>query len=531
MADSRPTSSLTHDSMAKILSALHVELNARFIRLSIKAPRRNVIVIRGPAVAAGLPPGDEAELAAAEGVVLGEMVSEARDLPSGYPVFVEPIAPWGHQVRLALSVVDPEVDPSDLLRRDRFGELIPWALLHVSASPDMARFRQEAVASLSSQAFLFAICEWLAADSALLWLLHASQGRNRDRFKAAASWGLRSPGRSFEVPRGKGLVGQLTAVSGPVIANLAGDSDVRPYNPQAIKAEGWQSCAAFPIIAGGHLIGALSLYSRQYHQNLARVRDIDPAILLGAGVILSHLRKEAEKQEWDRLVAERLERLQSGVELLGFAHDLAASASKTAARAHELVTSLSPIQLPSEAPPMLAELTQQADVTAQITRSMNRLAGGRRPELTRFDLRDAVTQIQPILQSMTSGLTIAVPAGLELRGDDLDIQRIVINLVANARHWTNVENRDIGVTARVVGSAVELSVSDNGVGIDTADQLKATELFFSRRQGGLGLGLFVVNLLARRLGGQLRIRSKKFEGTIVTVVIPSAAQRKKRTGT
>jgi signal transduction histidine kinase len=84
------------------------------------------------------------------------------------------------------------------------------------------------------------------------------------------------------------------------------------------------------------------------------------------------------------------------------------------------------------------------------------------------------------------------------------------------------------VTAQRLGAHLQLTVSDAGRGM-TAQQLKAFSVFrqFERpslEQQGLGLGLFIVRQIVRRLAGQLHIDSRPGHGTTCTVMLPAYAE-------
>jgi signal transduction histidine kinase len=74
---------------------------------------------------------------------------------------------------------------------------------------------------------------------------------------------------------------------------------------------------------------------------------------------------------------------------------------------------------------------------------------------------------------------------------------------------------------------VEVSVSDDGIGIPTADLPRLTERFYrvdkarSRELGGTGLGLAIVKHIVQAHGGRLDIKSTLNVGTTVRFSVPS----------
>ena len=117
------------------------------------------------------------------------------------------------------------------------------------------------------------------------------------------------------------------------------------------------------------------------------------------------------------------------------------------------------------------------------------------------------------------------PTHYWLNSDPLMIERMLANLVSNALRYTPVGGR-ILVAARGRGSAVQIEVRDNGVGIAPENQAAIFAEFYqvgnaAREQHmGLGLGLSIVDRLARALDVKVHLRSRLGEGTSFALRIP-----------
>ncbi len=152
-------------------------------------------------------------------------------------------------------------------------------------------------------------------------------------------------------------------------------------------------------------------------------------------------------------------------------------------------------------------------------------------KLERFDLAELVRSACAIVdvKSAESGVrlsTVAPMEGLIFEGDQRACRQIVINLASNAVKFTPRGGR-VKVQLRRVGSLIELSVDDTGIGIAAGDLARLGDPFFQAKSSydrpyeGTGLGLSVVRGLVGLHGGSLQIESTPGAGTCVSVRLPA----------
>lgn len=132
-------------------------------------------------------------------------------------------------------------------------------------------------------------------------------------------------------------------------------------------------------------------------------------------------------------------------------------------------------------------------------------------------------QHEILLDADTSALLI---------GDELELHSAVLNLASNAVHYTPPGGR-ISLQWRILDSGDgELSVSDTGIGIATADIHRLTERFFrvdkgrgrlaADGTGGTGLGLSIAKQVIERHNSRLVIRSELGGGASFSIVVPKS---------
>jgi len=150
-----------------------------------------------------------------------------------------------------------------------------------------------------------------------------------------------------------------------------------------------------------------------------------------------------------------------------------------------------------------------------------------------FDLEDAAQQAMRFLklQSERKGVSLKVSLAPEARlifGDRRAVKQILVNLLANGVKFTP-RGGEVRVRALRDGGAIEIVVTDTGVGIAEADLQRLGQAFEQadaahvRVQEGTGLGLALVKALAGMHGGEAVIESVLGEGTTVRVRLPHAA--------
>jgi two-component system sensor histidine kinase SenX3 len=222
---------------------------------------------------------------------------------------------------------------------------------------------------------------------------------------------------------------------------------------------------------------------------------------------------------------------------------------------HELKTPIASVGLLAEA------LDAAADEPEQVRRFANRLTteSGRLGrltqeiiELSRLQAQDALDQPELVdvdtivARGVDQAGTVAAAdnitivagprSGASVYGDEAMLVAAVHNLVANAVHYSSPGTR-VGVGVRVREGTVEISVTDQGVGIPEADLERVFERFFrvdqarARNTGGTGLGLSIVKHVVQNHGGDVRVWSQEGRGSTFTIRLAEAASHVPATDT
>jgi len=188
-------------------------------------------------------------------------------------------------------------------------------------------------------------------------------------------------------------------------------------------------------------------------------------------------------------------------------------------------------------PPLHAQLEVAHRNSQRLLKLVNSLLDFSRIEAGRIDAVYEPTNLSALTSDLASVFRSAVErAGMELEVDcpplaqpvyiDRDMwEKIVLNLVSNAFKFTF--SGTIRVSLREEGQTVQLAVSDTGTGIPPEELPRLFERFYRNKEArgrsyeGTGIGLALVQELARLHGGTVHVTSVLDRGSQFTVTIPS----------
>jgi two-component system, OmpR family, phosphate regulon sensor histidine kinase PhoR len=149
------------------------------------------------------------------------------------------------------------------------------------------------------------------------------------------------------------------------------------------------------------------------------------------------------------------------------------------------------------------------------------------------DLQQIVQRVCDNLQAVAQSHQVMLDLDTKgqpimLLGDENALGQMVTNLVDNAIKYTPAMG-DVHVVIEVNASTALLSIKDDGIGIDEANQERIFERFYrvdkarSQSLGGTGLGLAIVKHIVQNHKGSLQLKSKLNQGSTFVIKIPLAS--------
>jgi signal transduction histidine kinase len=159
-------------------------------------------------------------------------------------------------------------------------------------------------------------------------------------------------------------------------------------------------------------------------------------------------------------------------------------------------------------------------------------AGVLEPNISDFPVEPLLTRMEMTFAETAheKGLRLSVVANRAwVRSDFVLLERILLNLVSNAVRYTTCGGVVVGCRRR--GGQLRIDVCDSGPGVPEEQRRKIFGEFVQlaatkpARQGGLGLGLSIIERLGRLLGHPIEVRSRVGKGSRFSITVPLAAAR------
>lgn len=284
--------------------------------------------------------------------------------------------------------------------------------------------------------------------------------------------------------------------------------------------------ATFPLRAHGHEYGALWVRPDGRRELSARERWLCQMVShAAAGALYA-----AEQSDAARVAADAKDQF------------LATISHEFRTPLHAILGYLDVVDtsLPDQVDDMLRESIERMRVNAcrlqhllEELVSFAEIRSGRRGVRSeRVSLRELIDELLTITRELVEGKPVSIVCDLDPVADSLQtdrrkLSRALACLLHNAAKFTDAGQ--IRISARRCDAAVvEVSIADTGIGIAPQDLAIIFEDFrqvdgsFTRRFGGLGIGLTLARELIALLGGALELQSEAGVGTTVRVRIPDA---------
>jgi two-component system, NtrC family, sensor histidine kinase AtoS len=177
---------------------------------------------------------------------------------------------------------------------------------------------------------------------------------------------------------------------------------------------------------------------------------------------------------------------------------------------------------------IMRQSTQRID---EIVKSLLSFSRYKKKEVDKVRLSQVVeSSLHSIALKIPSNITVVkkIDEDLTIETDPQQLQQVVINILFNAADAIGKEKKgEIIISIYVSGreqlpskELFNISIKDNGPGIDESFQEKLFQPFQTTKEEGTGLGLYTCYGLMKSLGGNIKIESSPNSGTEVILSLP-----------
>jgi signal transduction histidine kinase len=151
-------------------------------------------------------------------------------------------------------------------------------------------------------------------------------------------------------------------------------------------------------------------------------------------------------------------------------------------------------------------------------------------ETKEVDLNDLAREAFAFLSIQASARNVALylkesPANLRVRGDPIQLQQVIINLVVNSiDSMANIPygRTVIGRIEKNGGASAEISISDSGPGISQEKLNHVFDPFFTTKEQGMGMGLSISRTIIQAHQGRIWAENQAEGGAVFRLSLPLA---------
>jgi two-component system NtrC family sensor kinase len=240
--------------------------------------------------------------------------------------------------------------------------------------------------------------------------------------------------------------------------------------------------------------------------------------------LIASLERAKEEKEKAEHIAQQSERLASVGQLAaGIGHEINNPLMNIMSLASLVEKSLGSEN--TQAKKDLTILMQEGNRCARIVQGILNFARENKPEYCLFNmtnlLNETIQLIQHRINEKEIQLELGIEKNLEMDGDANLIQQVLVNILLNAIQ-ASLNNKVISIIAKSNDDYIEISIIDNGIGINKDEISQVFDPFFTTKNEGegTGLGLSVSYGIIKHHDGVIRINNNDEQGIEVNIILP-----------
>jgi two-component system, LuxR family, sensor kinase FixL len=183
---------------------------------------------------------------------------------------------------------------------------------------------------------------------------------------------------------------------------------------------------------------------------------------------------------------------------------------------------------------IVAAIRKDDERASEVIRRIRALFGKHEMELQPVDLNSLVHEVEQLVSKDAAlrGISLSVdpaPGLMEVSGDRIHLQQVLLNLIVNAMDVVASEpqeRRRVLMRTRLSPQGhAELAVIDSGQGIDLNKLPRLFEAFYTTKPNGMGMGLSIARTIIEAHGGRIWAENSPSGGAAFLIALPSVGKR------
>jgi two-component system CheB/CheR fusion protein len=169
----------------------------------------------------------------------------------------------------------------------------------------------------------------------------------------------------------------------------------------------------------------------------------------------------------------------------------------------------------------ILKIMRSLDFCEVVMRNLSALGGQDILNPEQVNLKEIAQEMFFILENKLVDVQLKVEGDEQpaILADEGHMKQVFMNLIKNAAE-AMPEGGTLTCRFHREDDMMRVEIQDTGHGVSEEDQQRLFREFFTTKERGYGLGLFVVRTIVERHGGQIRVQSKIGEGTTFILLMP-----------
>ncbi|QAU47078.1 sensor histidine kinase [Bradyrhizobium guangzhouense] len=177
---------------------------------------------------------------------------------------------------------------------------------------------------------------------------------------------------------------------------------------------------------------------------------------------------------------------------------------------------------------ILADIRRDDQRASEVIRRLRSVLKKTPFEIKNIELNETVREAVGLARAVAEGRRITliytpVLADLRVKGDPIQLQQVVLNLIINAMDAitdANAGKREVSVWTVRAGKESEVNVVDTGPGVAASDLAHVFDPFFSTKPQGMGMGLAIARTIVEAHHGTINATNQQAGGARFTIRLP-----------